>query len=185
MWIAEQATTDKLSFGEAVQLSLIVAGALIVLGIVLTAARKFIPDPTGGSILRSWLAIGLVLGLLMFCAITFAVNDATLRSTLLGGLTASVGAVLAFYFSAKSGEQARQDLMESHKDALAAAVGVDQVPDLIGKTQTGAAATMSLMTLVMQVDPAKPPASGTATITEQTPKAGVTVPKGSTITVSF
>jgi predicted membrane-bound spermidine synthase len=186
MWIAEPASTiDKLSFGEAVQLSLIVAGGLVVLGLVLMLTRRLVPDTSGGGVVRSWLAIGLVLGLLIFCAMTFAVTDTTLRSTVLGGLTASVGAVIAFYFSAKSGEQARKDLMEAHKDALNAAVGTETVPDLVAMTQAEAATTMSTMPLTLQVDPGKPPAGPTSTITGHNPKPGSTVPKGAGITVSF
>jgi hypothetical protein len=51
-------------------------------------------EPT--SIIRSWIAIALVIGLLIFCGAAFLVSDTTLRSTLMGGLVASVGAAVAF-----------------------------------------------------------------------------------------
>src|SRR5450631_855744 len=40
----------------------------------------------GASVVRSWIAISLVIGLLLFCALTFAVPDTALRSTLIGAL---------------------------------------------------------------------------------------------------
>jgi hypothetical protein len=63
------------------------------------------------SIIRSWIAIALVLGLLIFCGAAFLVDDTTLRSTLLGGLVASTGAAVAFYFSSKDADQARADIL--------------------------------------------------------------------------
>src|SRR5215211_4397650 len=63
------------------------------------------------SVIRSWIAIALVIGLLIFCGAAFLVSDTTLRSTLMGGLVASVGAAVAFYFSSKAADQARADIL--------------------------------------------------------------------------
>jgi len=51
------------------------------------------PDRT---FMRSWLAISLVGGLLIFSAVSFQLDDTTLRSSLLGGVIASAGAATAF-----------------------------------------------------------------------------------------
>jgi hypothetical protein len=64
-------------------------------------------------VIRSWIAISLVMGLPVFCATAFLINDASLRSTLYGGLIASVGAAIAFYFSSKAADQSRADVLNA------------------------------------------------------------------------
>jgi len=91
----------------------IVAVALLLIGIIVIFARR--KDPGGQSVVRSWIALALVAGLVLFCAVTFAINDPNLRSTVFGGLTTSVGAAIAFYFSSKSSDQARQDILDALK----------------------------------------------------------------------
>src|ERR1700760_2194404 len=63
--------------------------------------------------MRSWLAIALVGGLLVFCAASFELDDTALRSSLLGGVIASAGAATAFYFASKSSDQARRDILNA------------------------------------------------------------------------
>jgi hypothetical protein len=103
-----------LTFGQtALVLGLVVAGALLA-GLIIILARKEVPRhprEMSSSVIRSWLAISLVFGLLVFCGAAFEINDPTLRSTLLGGLVASVGAAVAFYFSSKGADQARSDVL--------------------------------------------------------------------------
>jgi hypothetical protein len=70
-------------------------------------------DGDPGSVVRSWIAISLVMGLLVFCATAFLIDDPSLRSTLYGGLIASVGAAVAFYFSSKGADQARSDILNA------------------------------------------------------------------------
>lgn len=96
-----------------------------------------------------------------------------LRSTLVGGLTASVGSAVAFYFSAKSSEQARQDLLQ-------ASGTLETVPDLSGKTEADAAALLGRTSLKLVTSPADP-AAGTV-VPSQTPPPGSTCPSGSSIT---
>ena len=62
---------------------------------------------------RSWIAISLVLGLLAFCAAAFLITDTTLRSTLFGGLIASAGAAIAFYFSSSAADKTRADILKA------------------------------------------------------------------------
>jgi beta-lactam-binding protein with PASTA domain len=118
----------------------------------------------------------LVLGLLVLSAATFAIDDATLRSTLIGGLTASAGGAIAYYFSSKSADQARQDL-------VAAAFGKEHVPDLTGKTVDQAKNILGGTTLRLSQDNA--PADSTAPIMTQLPPADTDTVKGSTIKVTY
>ena len=95
---------------------LIVVGGMLVAGCVVIAGRKLIaqdPNSAANSVIRSWIAISLVLGLLVFCATAFLINDASLRSTLFGGLIASASAAVAFYFSSKGADQARTDILNA------------------------------------------------------------------------
>src|SRR5262249_35610491 len=90
---------------------------------------------SSGSVIRSWIAVSLVLGLVVFCAAAFLVDDASLRSTLFGGLIASVGAAVAFYFSSGTADQARSDVLNA---ALAGAHGGTQPTGFVDDTPPGA-----------------------------------------------
>ena len=131
----------------------------------------------GASVVRSWIAISLVIGLLLFCALTFAVPDTALRSTLIGALAASVGSAMAYYFSTKSAEQARQDLMTT-------IAGSEVVPDLHGMNAATAATTLGKTSLKLEINPPgfKDP---TATVLSQNPNRGVSAPKGSSVQVTM
>ena len=129
----------------------------------------------GAGVVRSWIAISLVLGLVLFTAFAFAVDDASLRSTLIGGLTASVGSAVAFYFSSKSADKARQDL-------LSATVGSELVPDLTNMTEMAAAAVLGKTSFKLEIDPTTPPVT---TIDSQQPGPGTMSPKGGSITAHF
>ena len=136
------------------------------------------PQGTDGDFIRSWTAIILVIGLITFCAFAFAVDDTTLRSTLIGGLIASVGSAIAFYFSSKAADKARQDV------ANAATFGTDLVPSLIGKTQDEAARILGKTSFSLIDDPGRPPGQG-AKISTQNPAAYSNVPRGSSIVVTL
>jgi hypothetical protein len=166
-----------------------VAGTVILAGMVVIAGRAALAalapkqpaqaGDSGASIVRSWIAISLVAGLLIFCAVTFAINDSTLRSTLFGGLVASVGAAVAFYFSSKSADQARQDVMS-------AALGTTEVPNLVGtpppsKTIADARATISEAPLKLVVN--DPNAADDYIVTGQSPTQGTSVRNGSKVSV--
>ena len=47
----------------------------------------------------------------MFCGASFMISDAKLRSTLFGGLIASTGSAVAYYFSSRAADQARADIL--------------------------------------------------------------------------
>ena len=94
---------------------LLVAG-IIVAGVVIIVGRNLLESGKGGpaaSIIRSWIAISLVIGLLIFCAAALLGNDTPLQSSLFGGLIASTGAAIAFYFSSKGADQARADILSA------------------------------------------------------------------------
>jgi putative Ig domain-containing protein len=86
----------------------LLAGVLVVWAI--SPAKKWKADPAK-SVIRSWIAVALVLGLLVFCGASFMISDAKLRSTLFGGLIASAGSAVAYYFSSRAADQARADIL--------------------------------------------------------------------------
>lgn len=171
-------TVATLSWDQTLTTVGIIAVAVVVAGIVVMRARRHPSQGVGASVVRSWIAITLVLGLVVFCALTLAVADQSLRSTLVGALTASVGAAIAFYFASKSSEQARQDL-------LAATVGTEAVPDLDGKTEADATMAMGRTSLQLVIDPAALPTATATVVVAQAPLKDSVVPKGSPVKVSF
>ena len=163
-----------LSWDQTLVAVAIVAVALLLVGAVLIWARSKVPDNTGNSVVRSWIALALVLGLVLFGAFSFAVNDATLRSTLIGGLTASVGAAVTFYFQSKN-----------NQDVLDAAVGTETVPDLRGMTEAAAQTALGKTSLKLEPDATKPPQSATSVISDQSPAANTSARKGTSVMAKY
>jgi len=159
----------------AILLGVLLAGLIVILGRS-WAQQK---DPRA-SLVRSWIAISLVVGLLLFCASSFAVADANLRSTLVGALAAAVGAAIAFYFSSNQADQARHDL-------LTAAVGSVTVPRITGLTLAQAMATLAKTSLMLQVAPASAELAkdDKAIVSSQEPDPDVQVPAGSAVRVTL
>lgn len=143
----------------------------------MAGAGQSTPD-SDGDFIRSWLAIILVIGLISFCAFAFAVNDTTLRSTLIGGLIASVGSAVAFYFSSKAADKARQDV------ANAATLGTEIVPSLIGKTKEVAAQILGKTSFSLIDDPDSPVGEN-VTVQTQHPSAYANAPRGSSVLVTL
>ena len=166
-----------LSWGEALAVVGIVAGAIVVIGFVVILARRVGGKDPEQSVVRSWIALILVAGLVLFCAVTFAINDPNLRSTVFGGLTASVGAAVAFYFSSKASDQAR-------KDILSATFGTETVPNLSKMTEADATTTLGKTSLKLQVSPDSSKDADAVVTTQQPPKDSV-VTKGSTVVVTL
>lgn len=133
-------------------------------------------DRDSAVFVRSLLALWLVLGLLVFTLLAFWIRDDTLRSTLIGGLTASVGAAVAYYFSSKASDDAR-------KDILAAIPGLQagiEVPDLVGQPLDKALRTLAAhQDLRGRSHPGDAPA--TNTVTGQKPAAGTHVAIGTMV----
>jgi hypothetical protein len=109
------AAGDTLSAGQAGVLLLVMIGGSVIAGIIIAVSRAKLtaPGEEAPSVVRSWLAITLVIGLLTTCAAAFELDDPQLRNMLLGGLVASTGAATAFYFSSKGADSARADILKT------------------------------------------------------------------------
>ncbi|AGS73687.1 hypothetical protein B446_34445 [Streptomyces collinus Tu 365] len=170
-----------ISWGHVQVLLWILLSTVVAIGIVLVVARRVVPGRTvsSNSVVRSWVAMALVTGLMAFCAVAFAVRDTNLRSTLIGALAAAVGSAVAFYFSGKAAEDAR-------KDVLSAAFGGEEVvPDLIRCTKDEAAVKLGGTTLKLELAPDSGPSAAPAAISRQDPAKGATVPRGTAVKVTF
>ena len=168
------AVVPTLGTGDAKWIVFATAITVLAAGILIIVGRRNLgqKDDASLSLIRSWIAISLVAGLLLFCAASFALSDKTLRSTLFGGLVASVGAAVAFYFASKDSGQARQDILD-------AAFGTLAVPDLVGKSIGDAQILMSGMGLELQIEPT----GAQGNVKDQSPAAGASVRKGTAIVV--
>jgi hypothetical protein len=177
-----------LSWSQAMVLAALLAGLAIVAGLVVIFGRWAVgrasqaQDGTTGSdsdFIRSWIAITLVIGLISFGVFTFAINDAALRNTLIGGLIASVGSAIAFYFSSKSADRAQQAIASA---AATGQAGTDLVPDLTGKTSAQAAQALGSTAFRLAERPAAQPGN---VVTAQFPAANSYAPRGSSVEVTF
>jgi hypothetical protein len=179
---AANASASSLSGTQTLEAIGILAGTVVATGALIILARRTTANKAPGAadpgVVRSWVAIVLVAGLLIFCAYAFSIDDSSLRSTLVGALAASTGTVIAYYVASKSSEQARQDILN-------ATFGTDTVPDLQGKTEADATDVMSRTSFRLETEAAARPASDTATVRSQYPPAPGTAPKGSTVTVKY
>jgi hypothetical protein len=157
----------------------IAAGAIIVAGLIVLWGRTVMKSSgeTDQSLVRSWLALTLVIGLVLFCGVALFLNDTNLRSVHIGRLTASAGTAIAFYFSSKSADQARQDILK-------ATFGTETVPDLVRCTREKALGLLGQTSLQLVVDPASSTADD-ATVVSQTPVKDSQVLKGSQVVVKL
>jgi hypothetical protein len=108
--------TATLKIGQFLAVVGIVVVGMLLAGLVVIFGRKRLStdgasDP--GSLVRSWIAVSLVMGLLVFCAAALWISDTSIRSTMFGGLIASVGAAIAFYFSSQGADKARSDILQT------------------------------------------------------------------------
>jgi hypothetical protein len=171
----------------------LVVGFVLLAGVVIAGGRRVLATPptqrsgrrehtsmqeTGedATLVRSWLAISLVGGLLIFVALSFWIDDTGLRSALIGGLVANAGAAVAFYFASKSSDQARRDI-------LSASLPMTIVPDLIGKTISKVNEAIAATSLRVQASPAT--ADPEAQVVSQQPLANQSATPGSVIAVTL
>ena len=168
---------STLSWKHAAFTMAILGAVILIAGVVILLGRLLLPSdqPQDASLVRSWLAMTLVLALLALSILTLTLDDQSLRSALVGALAANAGAAVAFYFSSKASDQAR-------KDILAATFGVEKVPELAGLTEVQARAILGAIPLALVVDPSSV-AGGT--VGSQNPKPGTEVRKGSTVGATF
>ena len=188
------AATDDTKVGVLSGNSLLGAALLLVLFITIAGVlllwyrrgyafwrpEKTIAGPVEGEVfVRSLLALWLTLGLLVFTLVAFAIEDTTVRATLVGALTASTGAAVAYYFSSKASDDARRDIL----GAIPGLTGVVDVPDFtkgtLAEAQTWFAAQQNLVSKP-QPDSAKPGDK----VTGQDPGPNSRVARGSTVTLT-
>jgi PASTA domain len=185
-------TTTHLSSNDWIIALALTVGLILAAGIVVAVSRFYLEGrpasadasahgspagPADKTLIRSWLAISLAGGLLLFCAISFGLDDTTLRSTLIGGLVANAGAAVAFYFASRASDQARHDI-------LAASFPSVVVPNLVGKTEQEVNSIMATTSLHLVAQPPDRD-KATATVVSQNPAANQAVPQSSQITVDF
>jgi uncharacterized iron-regulated membrane protein len=179
MVAANASGASSLSFLQMLAVLGIAAGAIIVAGLIVLWGRTVMKTSgeTDQSLVRSWLALTLVIGLVLFCGVSLFLSDTNLRSVLIGGLTASAGTAIAFYFSSKSADQARQDILK-------VTFGSETVPDLKGCTREKALGRLGQTSFQLVVDPASSTA-GDATVVSQIPVKDSQVLKGSQVVVKL
>jgi hypothetical protein len=171
-----RADVPSLDFSTVRWMVLVVVASVVATGLVIWWARSSLSRRSNSdSLIRSWLALSLLIGLLVFCAASFALTDPNLRNTLFGGLIASSGASTAFYFASKDADQARRDVLD-------ASFGTVIVPALEKKTVEDARVTVAHSALELHVDPSD--AAADYEVVQQVPPAGTSARKGSVVTIT-
>jgi hypothetical protein len=190
---AQSSGLNHLTGSDKVMSLALIVGFILLAGAVVIVGRRVLDGPpaaaavngtqattpgeaTDSTLIRSWLAVSLVGGLLIFVAVSFWLDDTTLRSTLIGGVVANAGAAVAFYFASKSSDQAR-------KDILSAALPSALVPNLAGKDLPAVRETIASTPLRLEIHPATPGAS--AQVVTQSPVANQSAPSGATVSATF
>jgi len=171
----------------------VVVAFVLLAGVVIAGGRRWLAGtPTGssreqktdrpqgddgaGTLVRSWLAISLVGGLLIFAALSFWIDDATMRSTLIGGLVANAGAAVAFYFASKESDQARRDILN-------ASLPSTLVPDLLGKNVAATRDLVAAARFRLATSPVSPRSD--AQVAAQDPGANQPAPAGTAVVAVF
>jgi hypothetical protein len=106
---------------------------------------------------------------------SFSMGDTQTRNLLVGGLVASSAAAVAFYFASRDADNARRDLLN-------ATLGTENVPKLEGLKVSQAQAAMSSGSLVLKLP--EPVPGPDDIITKQDIAAGMSVPRGTAVTVT-
>lgn len=167
-------------------LILIVLALLAAGGILLAWAwpKKADRSDSNRSLVRAWIAMVLAIGLVLYAGVAVfdSTVDAQIRTALVTGLTTSVAAAVAFYFSAKSGEQA----VAAVAKGVAPNAGTEDVPDLRGRSVQDAAAVLGTTGYRLAVDAAPvDPTIAAPTVQSQSPEAGARAVVGSSIVVTL
>ena len=131
------------------------------------------------TLIRSWLAVALAGGLLFFAATSFLIGDANLRNLLMGGVVASAGSAIAFYFSSKASEQTQQNLLNA---AFGGTVTIN-VPDVKGRSVADARTIIEAVQLNFATDPTT--ATDDQIVADTKPLTGTSVKPGDTVTATI
>ncbi|MFC0542031.1 PASTA domain-containing protein [Kutzneria chonburiensis] len=182
-WLAQNSTPGPtLPWENVVWIAGTTVGAALLAGVIVVVARsnKALAQPLGldKSVVRGWMGISLIIALLALASFAFAVNDQSVRGTLIGAVAASAGSVVAFYFASQNATQAQQNILN-------AAFGTETVPNLSGQTQADATKALGLTSFKLQINQLKLPANDGSTVVSQQPAAGSSAAKGSSVTVDF
>ena len=172
---------NHLSTGILVFL-LVVAATLIAGTLVAVMLDRSRTDGSTGRrsapMTRSMLAVLLVGTLLLVALGSLGVDDTNTRNLLLGGIVATSGAAVAFYFSSRNADTAREDLMNATLGTQT--VEVPKFTDMKLGAATDLAAKRGLVLIV-------DPAAGTTddwTITAQDVREGVRVQRSTQVGVT-
>jgi hypothetical protein len=132
------------------------------------------------SVVRSWIAIALVIGLIIYTGATLGGQDESVRSALVGGLVAAVASATAYFFATIQAEGALNAV------AGAGATPNAVVPSLTQLALSDALSAVGATNFKLVVDAASVPTATTPpVIASQDPAAGASVPANSEIVVKL
>jgi hypothetical protein len=152
------------------------SGALVLLcRVILEGTPKTQRTGADKTLVRSWLAVALTGGLLLFAAGSFFIDDPTVRSLLMGGVVASAGTAVAFYFASKASEQTQQNLLSAAFGNLV----LLKVPDVRGRTVADARRIIEALPLKFVTNSAA--AGDQGTVTDTIPPADGVARPGDTV----
>jgi uncharacterized repeat protein (TIGR01451 family) len=83
--------------------------ALLLYGLL----NKSYGKQEGNSVVRAWIAVSLVAGVIILTAATLGGTDTGLQNVLIGSLVAGSGSAVAFYFATKSAESANAAVLKA------------------------------------------------------------------------
>ena len=126
--------------------------------------------------MRAWLAISLVAGTLILAAASMFIDDTTMRSLLMGGLVASAGTSVAFYFASRDAEKTQENLLAA---AMSEVPG--RVPDVVGLVVSDARITLVLRGYKPVTGASVQP---TDTVTQSSPGPNSALAKGQPVTLT-
>jgi uncharacterized membrane protein len=160
-----------------VVLILAVGGLVLAFRIVLARQRQQDEPTPDKTLIRSWLAVVLVSGLLLFAVASLFINDPSLWNLMMGGVIASAGTAIAFYFASKAAEQTQQNLL----NAAFGGVGPITLPDIRGQTVANASKILEALKLALMTPPGT---KDDQTVQDSSPPAGSAVKPGDTVTAT-
>jgi hypothetical protein len=162
-------------------------GALVAIvigvGVLILLARRFLrdDDAAGGgdkTLIRSWLSVVLVSGMLLFAAGSFFVDDTNLRGVLMGGVIASAGTATAFYFASKASAETQKNLLSAVFDGPMAF----DLPNLVGMSVGQARGVAAALRLSFDTDPQGAPDG--SVVSASKPQSGTSVRPGDSVVVT-
>ena len=168
---------SRLTWERLLVLAILLGVLIVATGLLLLWARhRQGSRETTPSIVRSWIALTLVTALVILTAFSLALPDEDVRNLLIGGLVASVGAAVAYYFSSKDADSARRDILD-------AVFGEVDVPDLSALTEAAAKSVVAATSLQLAATGGSTHAN--RVVATQTPPGGTSARRGSTIEVTY